>query len=202
MASIKPTPEEKLFAVIQGAQHPPLRRTGQALSLAGLGTRVMGAMGTIGLPRINQGLGAVIAVLGMFALGTPLLMRPRLETLMARAPVFSAPIKVAPLEGLRPAEEYLETMTHADPFRVGEAPPVEPPPVILPPPPPAPDPKELLRDVKLVGISWGEEPVAMIEQNQQTSFLKTGATIGPFTIKEILKDRVILRLGERDVELF
>jgi len=40
MPTQKPTPEEKLFAVIQGAQQKPLRRRPQALTLAQAGSRV------------------------------------------------------------------------------------------------------------------------------------------------------------------
>lgn len=58
----------------------------------------------------------------------------------------------------------------------------------------------LVGDLKLVGISWGEEPQAMIEdkKTKKTYFLKTGDMINKLKIDTILKDRVILNFqGER-----
>jgi len=54
--------------------------------------------------------------------------------------------------------------------------------------------QDLIADLKMVGISWGEEPQAMIESKKtnQTYFLKKGETINGLKIEEILTNKVIL----------
>ena len=51
-----PTPEEKLFAVIQGAKHKPLRRAPSSLSPAALTARLRGAAAALDVPKVNQAL--------------------------------------------------------------------------------------------------------------------------------------------------
>jgi hypothetical protein len=62
---------------------------------------------------------------------------------------------------------------------------------------------KMSNDLKLVGISWGQEPQAMIEdsQSQKVYFLKTGDNIGKFKVKEILENKVILSYQGETVEL-
>ncbi len=74
--------------------------------------------------------------------------------------------------------------------------------------PPPPNPLQILQEkvkvLKLVGISWGEEPVAMIEDktSQQTSFLKVGDSINGVKVRAILRDRAILSHGDAEYDLF
>ncbi len=194
-----PTPEEKLFAVIQGASQPPIRRGPQGLAHAA--ARIVAAAKAVDLPRINQALMAVVALLGVLCLASPFVMRPRLEPLLTQATQPAAPAAVAPLAGLRPADVYLDVMIRQDPFRIGEQPVTAPVvPVVEPPPP---DPQALVAGFKLVGVSWGKEPTAMVEDEQhQTHFLRTGDPLGALTVKEIQKDRVIFSAGEQEAELF
>ena len=58
--------------------------------------------------------------------------------------------------------------------------------------------------LKLVGISWGKNPVAMIEDttSRETSFLKAGQFINEIQVKVIMKDRAILSLGDAEYDLF
>ncbi len=200
MPSQKPTPEEKLFAVIQGAKASPLRTRAQALSLASLGGWLAALIGPLDLPRVNRALTVVMMVMGVGAL-SPFVMRPRVDRLLSRVEERAVPAVAAPLEGLRPLEEYLPRIVEQDPFRVGRAPSSMSAPDVTPGSL-ASDPRQLVSGLRLVGISWGEEPTAMIEQNQQTFFLKVGDPIAGFTVKDIHQDRVILRMGEQDVELF
>ncbi len=60
------------------------------------------------------------------------------------------------------------------------------------------------KGLKLVGISWGKTPVAMIEDtaSRETSFLKAGQFINEVQVKVILKDRAILGLGDAEYDLF
>lgn len=63
--------------------------------------------------------------------------------------------------------------------------------------------QEMVKDLSLVGISWGKEPVAMIEDKKakKTYFLKKGMRINKFKIEDILKDRVILSFEGEKIEL-
>jgi len=63
--------------------------------------------------------------------------------------------------------------------------------------------QDMIKDLSLVGISWGKEPVAMIEDSaaKKTYFLKKGMKINKFEIEDILKDRVILSFQGEKIEL-
>ncbi|MCM8792773.1 MAG: hypothetical protein NC826_06535 [Candidatus Omnitrophica bacterium] len=63
--------------------------------------------------------------------------------------------------------------------------------------------QEALKSLKLVGISWSENPDAMIEDSRamRTFFVKTGQTFGDFKVKAIFKDRVILLYNNEEIEL-
>ncbi len=63
---------------------------------------------------------------------------------------------------------------------------------------------EATKDLKLVGIAWGAEPDAMIEDtaSKRTLFLKRGQFIdNKIRVKAIFKDKVILGYGSEEVEL-
>jgi len=61
----------------------------------------------------------------------------------------------------------------------------------------------LMQDLKLVGISWSDEPDAIVENSKikKTYFVKKGYRIDELFVKEIFKDRVILRYKGEEVEL-
>ena len=205
MMVAKSTPEEKLFAVIQGAKPGHPRAHAQAISLANLGPQLLAWLRPMDLPRINRLLVAAAVVLLAVCLIFPLVMRPQVERVMARAEAkqvaFSMP---PPLDGLRPPEVYVQTMMLKDPFRVSEPPLIPPQAKQVEPGPSSPGAQALLSDLRLVGIAWGEDPMAMIEEQstKQTHFLRTDDMLGTFTIREILEDRVILQYGTQEVELY
>jgi hypothetical protein len=62
---------------------------------------------------------------------------------------------------------------------------------------------ELTQALKLVGISWSDQPDAMIEDSKaaQTFFVKKGQMIGEVQVENILKDKVVLRYGKDLIEL-
>jgi len=62
---------------------------------------------------------------------------------------------------------------------------------------------ELIQNLRLVGISWSDEPDAMIEDMEavRTFFLKRGQVIGKLKIQAIFKDKVILSYEGAEVEL-
>ncbi|MGD9014620.1 MAG: hypothetical protein PVI33_01160 [Candidatus Omnitrophota bacterium] len=62
---------------------------------------------------------------------------------------------------------------------------------------------EAVGKLKLVGISWSDDPDIIIEdtQVQRAYFLKRGQKINDFTVKAVFKDKVILSYNEEEVEL-
>lgn len=62
---------------------------------------------------------------------------------------------------------------------------------------------EVSKNLKLVGISWSQDPDAIIEDIQagRAYFLKRGQVINDFQVKAIFKDKVILRYQEEEIEL-
>lgn len=200
MAADKPTPEEKLFAVIQGAQMPPVRGRASAPSIAAVRQRLAALVSSIDLPRLNQALMVVMALLGVGMIGQ-LFTLPSVERLMATSDALPSFQIAPPLEGLKPLEAYLPRVLEADPFRVGSTPTgasIAQSSLVAA----APDAQALTASMRLVGIAWGDAPTAMIEQDKQTYVLKTGDLIGSLTVKEILRDRVILKAGDQEIELF
>lgn len=62
---------------------------------------------------------------------------------------------------------------------------------------------EATQHLKLVGISWSNNPDAMIEDSKamRTFFLKRGQMIGDVKVEAIFRDRVILNYAGEDIEL-
>jgi hypothetical protein len=63
---------------------------------------------------------------------------------------------------------------------------------------------EISQNLKLVGISWSDDPDVMIEdtKTQRTLFLKKGQMIdNEIRLKAVFKDKVILSYGEEEIEL-
>lgn len=63
--------------------------------------------------------------------------------------------------------------------------------------------QEMAKDLSLVGISWGEEPLAMVEDKKanKTHFLKKGDMLDNLKVEDVLKDRVILSFMGETMEL-
>ncbi len=61
----------------------------------------------------------------------------------------------------------------------------------------------LVGNLGLVGISWGKEPEAMVEnkKTKKTYFLRAGDMINKLKVEDVLKDRVVLSFEGRQVEL-
>lgn len=194
------TPEEKLFAIIQrGGSGPPMvatlwrrvwRRVQESLTHPRLE-----------LAQVNRALYVGIGLLLLANLLLPLLWRPSVEQITAKAVQQIEPVTFEPpLVGLQPAEAYVQNFKAHNPFHV-----LEPAPVAIQAPTSGAGYAELLKqDFRLVGISWEAEPVAMVEQvsQQRTYVVKTGDPLPPFTVKAVLEDRVVLTVGSQELELF
>ena len=63
--------------------------------------------------------------------------------------------------------------------------------------------EEMVKNFKLVGISWSNDPDAIIEDEKakKTYFVKTGDKINKISIEAIYRDRVILHYLTEEVEL-
>jgi hypothetical protein len=62
---------------------------------------------------------------------------------------------------------------------------------------------EATQHLKLVGISWSNDPDAMIEDTKalRTFFVKRGQMIGEVKVQAIFKDKVVLAFGGEEIEL-
>jgi len=113
---------------------------------------------------------------------------------------------------LRPLKDYLEEVSKRDIFnpmpvqktKKPKKPEKKPEPVTPPLSNPSIVLQEKVKTLKLVGISWGKNPVAMIEDKnkQGTSFLKVGDSINEVQVKAILKDRAVLSYKDAEYDLF
>ena len=61
----------------------------------------------------------------------------------------------------------------------------------------------LVSDLGLVGISWGAEPEAMVEdkKTKKTYFLRSGDMVNKLKVEDVLKDSVLLSFEGKQVEL-
>ena len=119
------------------------------------------------------------------------------------------------LATLKPLLDYLKEVDARDIFNPAPAPrPKKPEPKAIPLQPlkPLPPPQsnamqvlqEKIKTLKLVGISWGEDPVAMIEDTtkKETNFLKAGQSINEIQVKTILRDKVVLSYKDAEYDIF
>ena len=62
---------------------------------------------------------------------------------------------------------------------------------------------EATQHLKLVGISWSNDPDAMIEDTKalRTFFVKRGQMMGEVKVQAIFKDKVVLGFGGEEIEL-
>lgn len=62
---------------------------------------------------------------------------------------------------------------------------------------------EATQHLKLVGISWSNDPDAMIEDTKamRTFFIKRGQMMGEIKVQAIFKDKVVLSYGGEEIEL-
>jgi hypothetical protein len=62
---------------------------------------------------------------------------------------------------------------------------------------------EATQNLRLVGISWSDDPDAMVEDTKtlKTFFVKKGQSIGDVKVENITREKVILRLDRELIEL-
>lgn len=219
------SPEEKLLKLIESGEKGPRRfvfwdvRTWAALffPLKQKAKRLARFRFPRGLaPRelhfnlINRGLMVLLIFLVAAIAFNMNRVQPSLKALFSQV-VASRPLagEEQALASLRPLADYVREVEKRDLFHPVPPPkPKEPEPKAGTVKPPGPTPLEILREkataLKLVGISWGETPIAMIEDTikRETSFFKAGQFINEIQLKAILKDRAVLSYGDAEYDLF
>ncbi|MCX5667071.1 MAG: hypothetical protein NTY34_02010 [Candidatus Omnitrophica bacterium] len=215
------SPEERLFRVIQEQKNSPLpKRAGKKARLglrefklfftnlipgkavtahpAGLLKFPTPALNIsdINLRTVNKALAAIVAVLAIlvfynWAFGG----RSVSEIVDSFSKIKYQAIQRKGVESLKPLNAYTEQVRRRDIFK------------------PAPSRQgaaaagstlqALIKDLSLVGIYQGKEPEAMVEDKpaKKVYYLNKGGQIKGMTVKDILKDRIILQYGNDEAEL-
>jgi hypothetical protein len=223
MAQERPlTPEKQLLKFIES---PKLNKTGlqaQAIRRHSLSFLDFGAwLGRIAFLKLeferwrkgfslakldvkvaNRFLGLMIAVLAVYFLSSFSLSiinlgkTPNLETKVLEGKVAS----VSPdSSGFKKAVSYyLDKVRERDIFTVGPKTDAK-----LGKPAPSAKDLEVAQNFKLVGISWSNDPDAMIEDSKalKTFFVKRGEMVGEAKVQAIFKDKVILSYNGQEIEL-
>lgn len=98
---------------------------------------------------------------------------------------------------------YLEQIRQRDIFRMGPKKAEGETPEPSEPEGPSGEIIEATAHLKLVGISWSNDPDAMIEDTKalKTFFVKRGQMIGDVRVQAIFKDKVVLHYRGQEVEL-
>ncbi len=154
---------------------------------------------------VNKILTVLLIGLTVLVVHCVLNKRPKVSQITgAIAKIKFQAIKKGAIEKFKPVEIYLEQVKKRDIFK------------------PSPRPKrkiavisgakearaklkEIVKDLKIVGISWGKTPKAMVrsKKEQSTYFLREGQMIGAtgIEVKTILKDKVIITYQGEEMEL-
>jgi len=220
MAANKPTPEEQLLNLIEDAGAPGAvghkRKKSQpfsflkvnalvsflpafAASLKKGAVKLKGGGGEPNLKVWNNVLAVFVVVLFVYLTGDFVLGRLDIGQFAKKTALVKArSLKENPVPEVKLFLYYLEMVQRRDIFSpvrlVGAENPDDETKKVL---------AALIKDLKLVGISWGEDPEVIIEDTKvnKTYFLKTGDTISKFKIETILKDKVILESEGQKMEL-
>jgi len=220
MAKNKPTPEEQLLNLIEDGEGPSTlslkRKKSSSFSFISFGSllsllarlkiaikdwlvRLKGGVDEPNLKAWNKVLAVVAVILFVYLTADFTLRRLDIKQFIKKVSAekgrnFQADVKT----DVRPFLYYLEMVQRRDIFS-----PVK----LLSAENPQDEAKKalsvLIKDLKLVGISWGTDPQVIIEdtKDNKTYFLKTGDTISKFKIETILKDKVILEAEGQKMEL-
>jgi len=208
MAKEPLTPEEKLLQVIDNpelAKQPPLvRLKGKVAKLAAVPSWLRrwqegrrGAKPLMTLRTANRALAGlcVLVTIGWFA--DFLNVRNRFLLLLEGLEQRQRAAYAAPPERPLPAPRLTETLEEVRRRNIFTLLPTAPETAA-----PAQPKLDAAAELKLVGVIWAATPQAMIEQvaEERTSLVGTGDTIGPWKIKQILRDRVMVGHKDSDQE--
>jgi hypothetical protein len=222
MAQQPLTPEKQLLKLIEGGTPQSSLKTA-AIKHRGLSIFSLGAwtgrfsffkdrfkkqfkdtgFGQFEVRLINRVLGTLVFILALyFIISLPFSVRAskKMVNLQLKAQDASRSIDGKDAPVLKTAESYyLEKVRIRDIFKIGKK--IASSEGVAK----APSAKltEATQTMKLVGISWSDDPDAMIEDSkaQKTFFVKRGQSIGNVKVQAILKDKVILSMDGEEIEL-
>jgi hypothetical protein len=160
--------------------------------------------GPLDIKKINGLLTTASVVVGIYFVASSVVLALRLSSLPSflfkseNAAKFEMLKQVSQLKAIT---YYLEKVRSRDIFKIGKQEPAQ-----------ANGPQTgdgaakqeaILSKYKLVGISWSDNPDAMIEDSaaNKTYFLKRGQSIDSVKIQAIFKDKVVLEYQGHEVEL-
>lgn len=154
---------------------------------------------------INRALSFMILLLVFYFLSTfavsllGLKKVPRLEFKASAASSSVSPQEILSLK--KAAAYYLEKVTERDIFKMGEKKADKS--AAAGSKPPSSRIMEATQHLKLVGISWSNDPDAMIEDSKagRTFFMKRGQMLGEIKVQAIFKDKVVLGYEGEEIEL-
>ena len=160
--------------------------------------------GPVDTKKINAILTFISIVVGAYFIGTSVFLALKLSVL----PVFSFKQESSSkLGALKQASQlkaltfYMEKVRTRDIFKLGKQKPAQ----AVPQQPGQETAKqaEAMSKYKLVGISWSDNPDAMIEDPaaNKTYFLKRGQSLDGVKVQAIFKDKVVLSYQGLEVEL-
>lgn len=207
----KPAPAAVVEAKPKGPAAPP------ALSLGALQSRVLFAKeknlaafaksfgGPIDLKKINAGLLALAVVVGGYFLVTSVILATRVSVM----PSFSFKVDTSSnvgiskhISNLKAFTYYMEKVHGRDIFKIGRMMTQSAAPVLDQAAIRAAQ-EAVLNKFRLVGISWSDDPDAMVEETTSgtTHFMKRGQVLDGVKVQAIFKDKVVLNYNGVEIEL-
>jgi hypothetical protein len=188
MAQVKPQP----------ARVPPAGKTG-VNPFAGMRGLLLDSRNRLNLKTLNFFLFVCVAALAVRCVTIIQSSYKKMRTIDFRITGQESAGEVHEKIILKKVDYYLEKVKKRNIFKMGL--PARPDNMIES----APSSKavDATQTLRVVGISWSDDPDAMVEDTKagKTFFVKKGQAIGDIKVENITKDKVIFRVGEELIEL-
>jgi hypothetical protein len=188
-----------------------LKSAGSALTLANIRNVFAGFMSggikgfkdernQLNIKAINAGLFAITGILTLYYINGVIVSLKKVNNVNLASFISAKDAPVAPskeVSSLKPLSFYLDGLKKRDIFKMGQKSPLESAEVI------SSKAAEATQTLKLVGISWSDQPDVMIEDTKaaKTYFVKKGQMVGDFRVEAVYKDKVVLRYGAESIDL-
>ncbi|MCP4649083.1 MAG: hypothetical protein GY853_03220 [PVC group bacterium] len=157
------------------------------------------------IKKVNQVLSFSVALLFIGFISSMLVDYFNLNSDDFAVPQMDSTAQATPIKGLsllQPEDHYLQKVSGRDLFKFGDIV-VETPAFREEDKPQVSRLQSLMKGLKLVGVSWGKVPDAIVENESanKTYFVKAGSMIEEATVKNIFKDKVVLELEGEEAEI-
>ena len=232
MVQHKPTPEEQLLKLIEdpGGSQDDAKKSPPAVKKPGPGLPDFGKLfgrldylvdffrkkvaessrqfPIFNIKWVNRGLLAIVLASAIYLLFDLFVGKPSQANFLSQVGVSDAVYPVQEVGAKGPKRElayYKQPVARRNPFLPPSAAPAESSqPATTLPPPTSTKMASILQGLKLVGIAWGPEPLAMIEEVQsgRTYFLKQGQEVQGLKVQSIHKEKVTVTYEGEEGELF